>query len=100
MVTRWHFVNTLPLIFDVLSIGAILIMHHMNFRAKRKENQHPYYTESVYDLQPEDVENLEYMRSSDEYFGSEQEYLPRKSSSTLNSDPYEEQEHISSKKST
>ena len=32
MITRWHFVNTTPLIFDIFSIGAILVMHHMNFQ--------------------------------------------------------------------
>ena len=60
MITRWHFVNTLPLLFDILSIGAILVMHHMNFRNTIKADGHPYYTNRSYDIMPEDVEDLEY----------------------------------------
>ena len=33
---RWHFVNTLPLVWDILSIGSILIMHHLTFKADQK----------------------------------------------------------------
>ena len=43
MITRWHIVNTTPLIFDILSIGAILVMHHLNFRKSGKSEGHPYF---------------------------------------------------------
>ena len=94
MVTRWHFVNTLPLIFDIFSIGAIVIMHHLNFRPKKKDRN---YSDEIYDILPEDVDNLDYLPGSD---GDESDNLeqhwPRKNSSTLNSDVTD---NVSSKKS-
>ena len=87
MITRWHFVNTLPLLFDVLSIGAILVMHHMNFRKPNKGEGHPYYTDRSYDIMPEDVEDLEYTTPySDHSDDEEGQARPiRRQSSTLNS---------------
>ena len=87
MITRWHFVNTLPLIFDILSIGAILIMHHLNFRNPGKGEGHPYYTDRNYEIIPEDVEDLEYNTPYSEC-SDDDEQIPkpmRKHSSTLNS---------------
>ena len=36
MIFRWHCVNLLPIVFDVIPICAILIMHHLNFRTPRR----------------------------------------------------------------
>ena len=32
MITRWYFVNGLPIIWDITSILSILILHTMSFR--------------------------------------------------------------------
>ena len=72
MITRWHFVNTLPLLFDILSIGAILVMHHMNFRNTSKAEGHPYHTNSSYDIMPEDVEDMEYITPYSEHSDDEE----------------------------
>ena len=85
MVTRWHFVNTLPLIFDIFSIGAILIMHHLNFRPRPQRDN--FYDDNIYDLMPEDVDSLDHLLPGDEY---EQSY-PQRHPSTLNSDEIVEQ---------
>ena len=81
MVTRWHFVNTLPLIFDIFSIGAILIMHHLNFRPRPPRDN--FYDDHIYDLMPEDVDSVDHLLPGAEY---EQSYPQRRPSSTLNSD--------------
>ncbi len=57
--------NSMPILFDVLSIGAILVMHHMNFR-KRSTND-TLYGDDIYDIMPEDVENLDYLLPPDEF---------------------------------
>ena len=52
MVVRWHLVNTLPLLFDIFPICAILTMHHMNFQERKDKDsrglsidgRHPYHT--------------------------------------------------------
>ena len=87
MITRWHFVNTLPLVFDILSIGAILVMHHLNFRNPNNGEGHPYYSERNYDIIPEDVEDLEYTTPYSENSDDDEQILKpiRKHSSTLNS---------------
>ena len=87
MITRWHFVNTLPLIFDILSIGAILVMHHLNFRKPHRGEGHPYYAERSYDIMPEDVEDLEYTTPYSEHSDDEDDLAKplRRQSSTLNS---------------
>ena len=64
MVTRWHFVNTMPIIFDIFSIGAIVIMHHLNFHPKKNKGRS--YSDEIYDILPEDVDNLDYLPASDE----------------------------------
>ena len=103
MIVRWHFVNTLPLIFDVFSIGAILIMHHLNFRPKK--NKERFFSEAIYDIMPEDVDNIDYYAGSgsdDNEMTNLEQHWPRRSSknsSTLNSSSDPDVEHISSNKS-
>ena len=80
MVIRWHFVNCAPVIFDILSIGAILLMHHMNFRPR--QNADTLFGEEIYDIEPEEVESLEHMLPGDEF----EQHYQRRGSSTLNSD--------------
>lgn len=36
MVTRWYFVNSMPLIWDITSILSILILHKMSFSEPSK----------------------------------------------------------------
>ena len=64
MVVRWHFMNTMPILFDILSIGAILVMHHMNFK-ERSNKTDTLYGDEIYELMPEDVETLDHLLPSD-----------------------------------
>jgi len=63
MVVRWHFVNCMPVIWDIFSIGAIVIMHHINFRPRK--NADPIFSEDIYDLHPEEVDNLDHLIDPD-----------------------------------
>ena len=67
MVVRWHFVNLVPIIFDLFPICAILIMHHLNFRQMpRKDSsggsmtgRHPYHENESQALETEEEEHFD-----------------------------------------
>lgn len=84
MVVRWHVVNTVPLLWDITSIGAILIMHHMNFRPRK--NPDAIYSEDIYDLYPEDVEDISSDRTLPRFQGHSGSTLQSDDRSSFNSE--------------
>ena len=36
IVLRWHFINTMSVIWDILPILSILVMHHFTYKAKQE----------------------------------------------------------------
>ena len=65
---RWHLVNTLPLVWDILSIGSILIMHHLTFNADKKVSREVGWTDGHESPQVHAVSRLGSVATFDEIF--------------------------------
>ena len=60
-VVRWHFLNLMPLFWDISSVLSILVMHHFTFKSNEDSDKKSESSKESYQNKQLEIRNVDNM---------------------------------------